>query len=57
MVLPLFKGAIPALVTPFRNGAVDEAAFRVLVERQIAGGVLGLVPVSESPASRVSSMK
>ena len=45
MVLPLFKGAIPALVTPFRNGAVDEAAFRVLVERQIAGGVLGLVPV------------
>ncbi len=45
MVLPLFKGAIPALVTPFRNGAVDEVAFRVLVERQIAGGVLGLVPV------------
>ena len=45
MVLPLFKGALPALVTPFRDGAVDEAAFRALVERQIAGGSLGLVPV------------
>ena len=42
---PLFRGAIPALVTPFVDGAVDEAAFRRLVERQIAGGVGGLVPV------------
>lgn len=42
---PLFKGAIPALVTPFRNGEVDEAAFVALVERQIAAGVHGLVPV------------
>jgi 4-hydroxy-tetrahydrodipicolinate synthase len=41
----LFKGAIPALVTPFRNGEVDEKAFVALVERQIAGGVHGLVPV------------
>jgi 4-hydroxy-tetrahydrodipicolinate synthase len=40
-----FKGALPALVTPFRNGAVDEKAFAELVERQIAGGVHGLVPV------------
>ena len=42
---PLFKGAIPALVTPFRNGAVDEDAFVALVERQISAGVHGLVPV------------
>ena len=42
---PLFKGVFPALVTPFRNGAVDEDAFVRLVERQIAGGVHGLVPV------------
>jgi len=42
---PLFKGALPALVTPFRDGAVDEEAFIRLVERQIAGGVHGLVPV------------
>lgn len=41
----LFRGAIPALVTPFRDGALDESAFRALVERQIAGGVHGLVPV------------
>jgi len=42
---PLFKGVFPALVTPFRDGAVDEEAFVRLVERQIAGGVHGLVPV------------
>ena len=42
---PLFKGAIPALVTPFRHGEVDEKAFVELVERQIAAGVHGLVPV------------
>ena len=36
---------MPALVTPFRDGAVDEQAFVSLVERQIAGGVHGLVPV------------
>ena len=42
---PLFKGVLPALVTPFRDGVVDEDAFVRLVERQIAGGVHGLVPV------------
>ncbi|KRB44788.1 MAG: 4-hydroxy-tetrahydrodipicolinate synthase [Pseudomonadota bacterium] len=42
---PLFKGVMPALVTPFRDGAVDEHALVALVERQIAGGVHGLVPV------------
>ena len=41
----LFKGVMPALVTPFRDGAVDEKAFVALVERQIAGGVHGVVPV------------
>ena len=42
---PLFRGVLPALVTPFRNGDVDEDAFVSLVERQIAGGVHGLIPV------------
>jgi 4-hydroxy-tetrahydrodipicolinate synthase len=42
---PLFKGVLPALVTPFRDGAVDEDAFVALVERQIVSGVHGLVPV------------
>jgi 4-hydroxy-tetrahydrodipicolinate synthase len=42
---PLFRGVLPALVTPFRDGAVDEDAFARLVERQIGGGAHGLVPV------------
>ena len=45
MARPRFKGAIPALVTPFKDGAIDEMAFRSLVERQIKGGVKALVPV------------
>ncbi|MEQ1783941.1 MAG: 4-hydroxy-tetrahydrodipicolinate synthase, partial [Hyphomonadaceae bacterium] len=39
----LFKGSIPALVTPFQNGKVDEKAFVALVERQIAAGTHGVV--------------
>lgn len=45
MADPLFKGVLPALVTPFREGAVDEDAFARLVEWQIESGVHGLVPV------------
>ena len=48
----MFKGAITALVTPFRNGQVDEKALRELIEFQIAGGIDGLVPcgtTGESP--------
>src|SRR6185369_4427130 len=45
MSQPIFRGAIPALVTPFRDGAVDEAAFGKLIETQIAGGVSAVVPV------------
>ncbi|RCW22524.1 dihydrodipicolinate synthase [Ciceribacter lividus] len=40
-----FKGVFTALVTPFRNGSVDIAAFDALVERQLSAGVTGLVPV------------
>jgi 4-hydroxy-tetrahydrodipicolinate synthase len=43
--MPRFSGVITALVTPFRDGAVDETAFAALIERQIAAGVHGLVPV------------
>ena len=45
MPKPLFRGVLTALVTPFRDGAVDEPALRALVERQVEGGVHGLVPV------------
>ncbi len=40
----MFEGVFTALVTPFRNGAVDEAALRELVELQVAAGVDGVVP-------------
>src|SRR5271167_5028579 len=47
-----FRGSFTALVTPFKNGSVDEKAFRGLVDWQIAEGTAGLVPVGttgESP--------
>ena len=47
----LFKGVITALITPFRDGNVDFAAFEGLVERQIAAGVHGLVPVGTTGES------
>ena len=46
------KGSIPALITPMKDGRVDEAAFRKLVNWQIAEGSSGLVPcgtTGESP--------
>ena len=47
-----FRGSFTALVTPFKNGALDEKAFRDLVAWQIGEGTNGLVPVGttgESP--------
>ena len=46
------RGSITALVTPFKNGAVDEEAFRAHIDWQIENGTHGLVPVGttgESP--------
>ena len=48
----MFRGSFTALVTPFKNGGLDERAFRDLVEWQIGEGTDGLVPVGttgESP--------
>jgi 4-hydroxy-tetrahydrodipicolinate synthase len=47
-----FRGSFTALVTPFKNGSVDEKAFCDLIDWQIAEGTKGLVPVGttgESP--------
>ena len=47
-----FQGSFTALVTPFKNGSLDENAFRALVDWQISEGTNGLVPVGttgESP--------
>jgi 4-hydroxy-tetrahydrodipicolinate synthase len=51
MTAPLFKGVITALITPLRDGNVDEAAFRRLLERQIAAGVHGVVPMGTTGES------
>ena len=48
----MFHGTFTALVTPFRNGAIDVAAFEKLIESQIAAGITGIVAVGttgESP--------
>jgi 4-hydroxy-tetrahydrodipicolinate synthase len=48
----MFRGSMPALVTPFRDGAVDFSALEALVEWHVAEGSHGLVPVGttgESP--------
>ena len=47
-----FRGSFTALITPFKNGSLDEKAFRDLVDWQIVEGTNGLVPVGttgESP--------
>lgn len=51
MTAPLFKGVITALITPLRDGNVDEAAFKRLLERQIAAGVHGVVPMGTTGES------
>src|SRR6266567_4309308 len=48
----MFRGTFTALVTPFRDGAIDVAAFEKLIESQIAAGISGVVAVGttgESP--------
>ena len=47
-----FRGTYTALITPFRDDRIDAAAFKSLIERQIAAGINGIVPVGttgESP--------
>ena len=51
----MFSGSIPALVTPFRDGAVDEAAFRKLVDWQIEQGSSALVPCGTTGESATLS--
>ena len=51
----MFSGSIPALVTPFRGGTVDEAAFRRLVDWQIESGSSALVPCGTTGESATLS--
>lgn len=51
----MFEGVLTALVTPFRDGAVDERALQELVELQVAAGVDGLVPCGSTGESATLS--
>ena len=50
-----FVGAYTALVTPFKNGGVDEERYRELIEWQIAEGIDGLVPCGTTGESATLS--
>src|SRR5216684_1399688 len=47
----MFKGALTALITPFRDGAVDVPALRELIEWQIQSGIDGLFPCGSTGES------
>ena len=51
----MFQGVYTALITPFKNGKVDEAALRALVDQQIQAGITGLVPVGSTGESATLS--
>lgn len=51
----MFEGSMVAIVTPFKNGKVDEKALRALIEFQIAGGTQGIVPCGTTGESATLS--
>ena len=51
------KGAFTALVTPFKNGRIDEEAYRALIEWQITEGINGVVPCGTTGESATLSHK
>ena len=53
----MFKGSIVAIVTPFKNGELDEEAYRELIEFQIARGTSAIVPTGTTGESATLSME
>jgi 4-hydroxy-tetrahydrodipicolinate synthase len=53
----MFRGAMVAIVTPFKDGRVDEAALRNLIEFQIANGTHGIVPCGTTGESATLSFQ
>ena len=51
----MFTGVLPAVVTPFRNGAVDEEGLRQLIEFHLENGVHGIVPCGTTGESATLS--
>jgi 4-hydroxy-tetrahydrodipicolinate synthase len=53
----MFKGSIVAIVTPFKEGKVDEEAFRRLIEFQIEGGTSAIIPCGTTGESATLTMQ
>jgi 4-hydroxy-tetrahydrodipicolinate synthase len=53
----MFGGSIVAIVTPFRNGRVDEDSYRKLIEFQIQNGTSAIVPCGTTGESATLSME
>jgi len=53
----MFRGSIVAIVTPFRNGKIDEKAFRDLIEFQVQNGTSAIVPCGTTGESATLSME
>jgi len=53
----MFKGSIVAIVTPFKNGQIDEEAYRALIEDQIENGTGAIVPCGTTGESATLSME
>ncbi|MDO6414649.1 4-hydroxy-tetrahydrodipicolinate synthase [Sphingomonas sp. BIUV-7] len=53
----MFSGSIPALVTPIRDGRIDEAEFRAFVDWQIENGSSALVPCGTTGESATMSIE
>ena len=51
----MFSGVLPAVVTPFKNGALDEEGLRQLIEFHIENGVHGIVPCGTTGESATLS--
>lgn len=51
----MFRGTYTALVTPFRDGQIDEATLRSLIDEQIAAGIDGIVPCGSTGESATLS--
>lgn len=53
----MFKGSMVAIVTPFKDGKVDEDAYRELIEFQISNGTNAIVPCGTTGESATLSME
>ena len=47
----MFEGTYTAIITPFRDGTVDEAALRAIIREQVAAGINGIVPCGSTGES------